>query len=527
MFVRKRSAWLIILAMLFFVASCGMNEEVLERAKGLEKEITSTQAVLKKRENEYASFKNSSEFKKEFRVYAERENWQSHFDEAGSDLQHAINVQKKQIVPLVEKNDSEDEGKLLKQMQRVKGSLKLVQSKSRIPTQRIGEIRTAKKNSSTLIKQARAANARLNKSYIFLREVKRDVELNHPRQKLRVKSQFAEFERLRKESNQAFAKAESELRQKTPDYALFDNAVKLVVSHNQEMEESKVSFRQKQKTLDTDYAKILDDMRVIYKVQIGRTSWDDGSDWDTNKDVLYQHVEVDEETYEYFAVNEAKYPFAKHYRSWGNWSSKIYVDQGKWSKLGIPWRAGWPSSSHDAAEYWLNDLPVVYQHRYVYVRGDKKATEDWEVVDEAYFEANVENLGMTLVSKPLSYYEEEVIKTATPPGMDKVGNEKYGQWKKDPNTGQSFWAFYGQYMFLSHMLGGHRYYYDDWSSYDRSRRSGQAYYGKNKSWGSSGKYAQTKMSDRTAFRQGTVDRRAGGIRGAGKSGRGRGPGKMK
>ena len=50
-------------------------------------------------------------------------------------------------------------------------------------------------------------------------------------------------------------------------------------------------------------------------------------------------------------------------------------------------------------------------------------------------------------------------------GDQLVGNPNYGRWSQ--GGGGTFWQWYGQYAFFSSLMGGNRYYYDDWS---RSRR---------------------------------------------------------
>lgn len=64
-------------------------------------------------------------------------------------------------------------------------------------------------------------------------------------------------------------------------------------------------------------------------------------------------------------------------------------------------------------------------------------------------------------------YEGETPPTASsaPVGSEYVGNSNYGQWKQN-SSGQSFWAFYGQYAMFSRLFSGPTYY-DRWSSYRR------------------------------------------------------------
>ncbi|MCP4443522.1 MAG: hypothetical protein GY810_31860 [Aureispira sp.] len=103
---------------------------------------------------------------------------------------------------------------------------------------------------------------------------------------------------------------------------------------------------------------------------------------------------------------------------------------------------------------------------------EEKLTE-WKEVSEADFEFHSSDMGMEIYSK----VDGELSKVAAPPGYSQyVGNEKYGQWKTD-NSGNSTWAFFGRYMFIStmfHMMMPTPYgYYRGYGSY----RGRTPYYG--------------------------------------------------
>lgn len=99
---------------------------------------------------------------------------------------------------------------------------------------------------------------------------------------------------------------------------------------------------------------------------------------------------------------------------------------------------------------------------------------DWHVVPERFFEVHSSDMGMEIVSK----VDGSVSKVPTPPGYSHyVGNEKYGQWQSN-SSGGSFWAFYGQYMFMSSML--HMMSpigYGGYNNYRNNYRGRQPYYG--------------------------------------------------
>lgn len=104
----------------------------------------------------------------------------------------------------------------------------------------------------------------------------------------------------------------------------------------------------------------------------------------------------------------------------------------------------------------------------------KDSITRWYDVSEAFFAAHANDMGMELASK----YDGEVSKQASPPGYNRyVGNEQYGHWQQR-SDGTSFWAFYGQYMFMSSLFGyGSPIYRSGYNDYRRSYTSGRTYYG--------------------------------------------------
>jgi hypothetical protein len=104
---------------------------------------------------------------------------------------------------------------------------------------------------------------------------------------------------------------------------------------------------------------------------------------------------------------------------------------------------------------------------------------DWLQVDEREFQRHIDDLGMEVVSK----HDGKISKTVAPAGYTNyVGNPQYGEWRTD-NTGNSFWAFYGQYAFLSTMLGmrGNSIYRNNYMTYRRDYYGRRPYYGRTTS----------------------------------------------
>lgn len=122
-----------------------------------------------------------------------------------------------------------------------------------------------------------------------------------------------------------------------------------------------------------------------------------------------------------------------------------------------------------------------YLHQYKIITEDKDGepksrVTKWYEVDENFFMANVNNMGMEIASKN---EDGKVSKSVGPPGYGSyVGNPQYGHWVN--RDGGSFWEWYGKYALFSTMFNTMAYpvrrtYWDD---YRRDYYgSGRSYYG--------------------------------------------------
>ncbi len=137
-----------------------------------------------------------------------------------------------------------------------------------------------------------------------------------------------------------------------------------------------------------------------------------------------------------------------------------------------------------------------YYHMYKVVKpgeGDKPVSEltEWKEVTEDFFFLHEADMGMEIAAKN----NGKVTKQTAPPGYSNyVGNDKYGQWKTR-SDGTSFWEFYGQYMFMSNMLGlmAGPVYRTSYMDYNRNYRGTRPYYGGTSSAPSYGTYSSTAL----------------------------------
>ncbi|MEL6561554.1 MAG: hypothetical protein AAFQ94_25420 [Bacteroidota bacterium] len=155
----------------------------------------------------------------------------------------------------------------------------------------------------------------------------------------------------------------------------------------------------------------------------------------------------------------------------------------------------------------LNDMDVHgsffehYFHQYKIIKSDSAVqmgdsivylptvtTTDFMEVSESYFKLHADDMGMEIAARDEN---GKLSKSTNPPGYSSyVGNPRYGRWEQ--RGGNSFWAFYGQYAFMSSMFNMMAYpvrrsYYNDWRG--NYYGTGRTYYGPTS--GTSGRYYGT------------------------------------
>ncbi|PCH71056.1 MAG: hypothetical protein COC06_02700 [Bacteroidales bacterium] len=123
-----------------------------------------------------------------------------------------------------------------------------------------------------------------------------------------------------------------------------------------------------------------------------------------------------------------------------------------------------------------NESSDDYRHQYqVIIQRPDTVVEQksaWKNVSATFFSQNLNNMGMEIASKK----DGVVTKQAVPAGYNHyVGNEKYGRWEN--RGGSSFWAFYGQYAFMSSMFNMGSYRRSYWNDY-----RGGGYYGSSRGY---------------------------------------------
>ncbi len=177
-----------------------------------------------------------------------------------------------------------------------------------------------------------------------------------------------------------------------------------------------------------------------------------------------------------------------------------------------------------------------YFHKYfMEVNGEIRKSTSWEPVTKDLYMANIDNLGMAILSKKIGQFDDEANKYATPPGIAYMGDPKYGEWKTD-STGDRFWSWYGKYAFFSSifLFPPRGFGYSYWDGFRRNYRYNRPYYGRTVSgqtlYGSRGyftkrtsRYQSSSFARTGGFFSQSPSARNGGsrVRGGGPGGRGK------
>lgn len=138
---------------------------------------------------------------------------------------------------------------------------------------------------------------------------------------------------------------------------------------------------------------------------------------------------------------------------------------------------------------------TTYKHKYKVITEKDSVPvakeTDWYEVSEDFFYQHEADMGMEVASKT----DGKVTKQTAPPGYTKyVGNSSYGSWKTNSN-GSSFWAFYGQYAFMSNMMGlmGGPVYRNHYTDYRSNYYGRKPYYGGTTGKPTYGSYSSTAL----------------------------------
>lgn len=522
------------------VAGCSSLPETLRNeAKELDRNIDRLEETVKQREEQYAAAKRSGDWSF-FGPYAARENWDAKFAEARRSIATLRANYNARIKPIMDKNEPADAGQLQGTLRSVTVEYTTTLGQVNFVRDRMALIQNGRAQANAWRAESERNAATVAGVVTGLQPVISRAKADFPTRSADIDQRYLPIRRMSEEVTQARTVVETEHAKHAAnsgaDYAAFADAVMLIRRHTNATNQQNTSYRAQLASLSREYSLILQDMKIEYQVTVGRSSWNESSDYG-EQEMTYAPVRISKGDYDYLVGLPDDTTLATRSSGWGDWSDRVEIDSGVWQRLGIDMAANWPDSSHDSSQFFIHEIEPIYFHQYTEVSGRNRTVRPFEEVDEEDFGRHANDFGMALRTKRLGQFEDEVVNEATPPGMDMVGDPRYGRWVPDGQGGQT-WSFLEAYAVYALLTGNNGIYTrGDYDSYRRwreeERRNGgggyYGWYGANRSspvFGSTGSRTTASANYRNSpfSRVGGVRAVPSDIRSAGGNARTRGPG---
>jgi len=522
----KSPRFLGFLAAVVFLSACGVSEytrEVAERAHSL---IEQRKNEIANSQKELAAFLASDQ-SIGFRNAAKTEEWEARLAAAAAKVAEAETLYNTEVKPSIEADDSSREYDLQtfseKAVQLVEGA----RADSQFWRDRLAFLQEAKAKADQVRSQSQALVAQLDAQLKQLDARAVAAKREFSEQSRQIDGLLAPLKARGAAAKASLAKVEEQFKAHESgsgaDYGVFGSEAQRVINLQREVVEGANNAEAKFAELSRSYAKTLIDMKAEHSLTVRRQSWDNSQEYPSLHDTDFVRS-VDGPTFEFFG--ELNGSIATFSKGWFSDSLSFFppVDQAQWDKLKIDPVENWPSDD-DEAEIWLQDGKAEYFHKYHVVENGEVGETDWVPVDEAFFFANLDNLGMDVEAKPYGVFEENKLTHAAPPGMAYVGNERYGRWERQ--GGGMVWTWIAPYLFYRSLFGSPwQYSRNEWSTWRSGYYGSRPYYGSGSTpmYGTRSSRTQTapRLSGSNFGRSGGFSRPSGSVRGAGPASRGGG-----
>ncbi|MFT6189967.1 MAG: hypothetical protein ACJAZ6_001801 [Oleispira sp.] len=469
--------------------------------------------------------------------YATREKWAETLASARTEFNAAEKISNDVIQPIVDRNHEDDISKLVKALSAANKLIDKSAELSIYPSTRVRLILDARKNKASYFEEAQKLLPKAEKlASNFYKAAKKSKD-THANKAEDIEGKIAQAQNLLSTLIDQKSILIKEHASADTDFALYGDTYKALMAQYQRLNQYINENNKLLQQLDRSYVKILSDQRIDYYVIVGRATWCEGDYCNDGNSYRFPKSKVDQNTFEYF---ESLTVSTIADKGWGSLS--VNIPQARWDALNISPRLRWPSN-HDYAEFWVDNTVAHTFHKYTIIDNETVTEQDWKNVSNDLFWKNQADLGMAIASKPLGFYESEVMTSAEPVGMSMIakpttvdgvstGSNQYGEWRQ--SNGNSFWHYYGMYSMFNAFMPSNRYSHNQWNGYNSAGRSAP-YYGHNNEYGTYGsstysnsKYKNSSYSRRNpnvvkGVRSGNISRVSNSVRGAGPSGRGKGP----
>lgn len=514
------------LAAVVFLSSCGVSEYTREVAERARTQIEQRKNEVERSKNDLAAFLASEE-SVGFRSAAQAEEWEARLAAAAAKVTEAETLYNTEVKPSIEADDSSREYDLQtfseKAVQLVEGA----RADSQFWRDRLAFLQEAKAKADQVRSQSQALVAQLEAQLKQLDARAVAAKREFSEQSRQIDELLAPLKARGAAAKTSLAKVEEQFKAHESgsgaDYGVFGSEAQRVVNLQREVVEGANNAEAKFAELSRSYAKTLIDMKAEYVLTIRRQSWDNSQEYPSLHDFDYTSP-VDAANFEFF--DNLNGSIATNSKGWFGDDLRLLpgMNQAHWDALKIDPVANWPEGDTDA-EFWVQDGKAEYFHKYHVVENGEVSETDWVPVDEAFFFANLDNLGMDVEAKPYGVFEENKLTHATPPGMAYVGNERYGRWERQ--GGGMVWTWIAPYLFYRSLFGSPwQYSRNEWSTWRSGYYGSRPYYGSGSTpmYGTRSSRTQTSptLSGSNFGRSGGFSRPSGSVRGAGPASRGGG-----
>lgn len=467
-------------------AACGLPRNIRAEAERTSALIDAENSEIVRKEAAYRTFAASSAFAP-YRVYAEREAWVAQFDHARVKTAAARTTYQRDVAPLLQRNDRQDEQAVAVQISRIARLINEARAYADLPQRRRGYADQISASYARLSRESKESAAEVNAAITSLLAMRDKARSGFPARTADIDKRVQPIQQLSDEAVRANQKVVFEAASadagRAADFIVLGDNAQLVARNASKVREDARTAGEQLTSLSASYSKALADMKAVYFITVQRWAWDESGDSPPIHTYNYARRELPDDAFDYFNSLPESLPYVARFSS--GWFSSDFqthssVAAARWASLGIEPKEAWIGRD-DTAEYGFT-LSADYFHKYLVTDNGQTQETDWQKVDETMFENHVDDLGMDLVAKPFGAFEDEKITNPTPAGLAFVGNPQYGRWQTDSH-GTSFWAWYGAYRLFGDLLGarGQPYSYrrDEWDTWS-TRYRGQPYYGEDK-----------------------------------------------
>ena len=524
----KSARWFGLLTAMAVLTACGwgISDYTKELAAQASSQLEQRKKEIEGSRQDLTAFLQSDE-SVGYRNAAESEEWATRLDTAAAVVGQAEQLVTDEIKPILDLDDYNREHLVLDFSQKVTELLEGARLDIDFWRDRKAAMDEVKATAPEVLARSKQALAAMEADLASVEPRLAGAKKEFPEQADQIDEMVAPMFFHVRTATAALAAVEEQVQAHSAgsgaDYGVLASKAEDLGKGREQMGEERAAAEAKFAELSSSYSKTLIDMKADYALTIRRQSWDDAQEYPSMHDSDYQ-VPVEAPVLEYFdAINGS---LASYSIGWFGDELKMLsgTDQKQWDSLNIDPKANW-TADDTAAEFWLESATETYFHKYHVVENGETSETDWVPVDEAFFLANLDNLGMDVEAKPYGVFEENKLTHAAPPGMAYVGNPRYGRWENQ--GGGSVWTWIAPYLFYRSLFGSPwMYQRNEWNSWRTGYYGSRSYYGSGVTpmYGTQSSRTQTSstFAGSQYGRSGGFSRPAGSVRGAGPSSRGGG-----